>query len=120
MKKLLVIILIAAAGYFAYQYLLKEKPVLLVNASKVVTTSSTADIDAPGLAQLTYGTVQGTVKNVSDKVVTNIVLKYKMDGKPVEASIYSLEPGEEKNFSTQNVMIRNAGASFYLEEMSYN
>lgn len=119
MKKLLLIIFIGAAGYFAYEYLIKEKPVLEIKADKFITTSNSMDIEAPVLSPPTYGAIQGTVKNISDKVVTNILLKYKLDAKPVEASIDRLEPGEERNFSTPNIIIRNAGAPFFLEEMSY-
>jgi hypothetical protein len=119
MKKLLIIIIIGAAGYYAYEYLLKERPVLEIKADKLVSVNNSMDIEAPVLNPPKYGLVQGTVKNISDKSVSNILLKYKLDGKDVEALIYHLEPGEEKNFSTQNISIRSAGASFYLEGMSY-
>lgn len=119
MKKLLIFILIAAAGYFAYEYLIKEKPVLEIKADKSISTSHSMDIDAPALAPLKYGSVQGTVKNVSDKVVTNIVLKYKLNAEPVEARIDRLEPGEVKNFSTQSVMLRHVEVTFFLDKMSY-
>lgn len=119
MKKFLVILLIGAAVYFAYEYLLKEKTVLEIKADKVVSINNSMDIEAPVLNPVKYGSVQGTVKNVSDEAVINIVLKYQLDGKPVEAIIYSLEPGEQKSFSTQNIMVRSAGTSFYLEEMTY-
>jgi len=120
MKKFLVLILIGAAGYLAYEYLIKEKPVLEINENKIISTSNSMDIEAPALMPSHSGYVQGTVKNISDKVITNIVLKYNMDGKPVEAVIDRLEPGEQKNFSTQSVMVRSANASFYMLEMSYN
>ncbi len=119
MKKLLLVILIAAAGYFAYEYLIKEKQVLEIKADKFITTNNSMDIEAPVLAPPTYGAIQGTVKNISDKLVTNIILKYKLDAKPVEASIDRLEPGEQRNFSTQTIIIKNAGAPFFLEEMIY-
>jgi hypothetical protein len=119
MKKLLIFILIAAAGYFAYEDRIKERPVLEVEAAKMISTSNSIDIEAPSLAPMHSGSIQGTVKNVSDKTVSNIILKYKMDGKPVEAKIYRLDPGEQQSFSTEAVMVRSAGAPYYLEEMSY-
>ena len=119
MKKLLIFILIAAAGYFAYEYLIKEKPVLEIKADKSISTSYSMDVDAPALAPSRYGSVQGTVKNVSDEVVTNIILKYKLNTEPLEARIGRLEPGEVKNFSTQSVLLRHAEVTFFLEEMSY-
>jgi hypothetical protein len=119
MKKLLLIILIGTAGYFAYEYLLREGTVLEIKADKSVSISNSMDMEAPVLNPPRHGSVQGTVKNISDKAVSNILLKYKLDGKDVEALIYHLEPGEEKRFSTQNISIRSAGAPFYLEKMSY-
>ena len=55
MKKLLIIILIGAAGYFTYEYLLKEKPVLEINADKSITTSHSTDINAPAISPKKYG-----------------------------------------------------------------
>lgn len=119
MKKFLVLILICAAGYFIYEYLIKEKSVLEINADKSISTSYSMDVDAPALAPGKSGSVQGTVKNISDKVVTNIILKYKLNTEPVEARIDRLEPGEVKKFSTQSVGLRHSEVTFFLEEMSY-
>lgn len=120
MKKFLIFILIAAAGYFAYEYFLKAKEVLEIKADKSLSTAHSMDADAPALSPSRTGAVAGTVKNISDKVVTNIVLKYKMDAKPVEARIDRLEPGETKNFSTQSVPLRYADPSFFLEEKTFD
>jgi hypothetical protein len=119
MKKLFIIILIGAAGYLSYEYLLKEKQVLDIKANKLISTSYSMDIEAPALSPANSGSIQGTVKNTSDKAVSNILLKYKLDGKPVEAAIYYLEPGEEKSFSTQTITVRGAGVPFYLEEFTF-
>jgi hypothetical protein len=119
MKKLLVLILIVAGGYFVYENLIKEEPVLEIKAYKSTSASYSMDENAPALASANYGSVQGTVKNISDKVVTNIVLKYKLNAEPVEARIDRLEPGEVKNFSTQSVRLRHAEVTFFLEEKSY-
>ncbi|HEY6626014.1 MAG TPA: hypothetical protein VIZ21_03590, partial [Ignavibacteriaceae bacterium] len=73
MKKLIIFILLVAGGYFAYEYLIKEKTVLEINADKSVTTQHSMDIDAPALAPSRFGSVHGTIKNVSDKTVTNIL-----------------------------------------------
>jgi hypothetical protein len=118
-KKLIIFILLVAGGYFAYEYLIKEKTVLEINADKSVTTQHSMDIDAPALAPAKFASVQGTVKNVGDKTVTNILLKYKLNAKPVEARIDQLEPGESKNFSTQSLRLTHVEVTFFLEEMSY-
>ena len=49
MKKLLIFILLAAGAYFAYEYLLKDKTVLEINADKSITTEHSMDIDAPAI-----------------------------------------------------------------------
>jgi len=118
-KKLLVFILLVAGGYLAYKYLIEEKTVLEIKADKSISTEHSMDIDAPALAPSRFGSVQGTVKNVSDQSVSNIVLKYKLNAQPVEARIDRLEPGETKNFSTQSVRLSHVEVTFFLEEMSY-
>jgi hypothetical protein len=120
MKKFIIFLLICAAGYFAYEYLIREKPVLEVKADKVITIENSMDIEAPVLYPPKYGSIQGTVKNITDRVVHNIVLKYQLDAQPVEAAIGSLEPGEVRNFATQNIMVRGSGVAFFLEEMKYD
>ncbi len=120
MKKFLIFVLVVAAGYFVYEYVIKEKPVLEIKADKFLTTAHSMDVDAPAISPSRQGAVQGTVRNISDKVVTNIVLKYQMDAKPVEAKIDRLEPGEVKSFSTQSVKLRHADPSFFLEEVTHD
>ena len=119
MKKFIIFILLVAGVYFAYEYFLKDKTVLEIKADKSITTQHSMDVDAPALAPSRFGSVQGTVKNVSDKTVTNILLKYKLNAEPVEARIDQLESGETKNFSTQSVRLRHVEVTFFLEEMSY-
>jgi len=119
LKKLLIFILLVAGGYFAYKYLIEQKTVLEIKADKSISTQHSMDIDAPALSPSRFGTVQGTVKNVSDKTVSNIVLKYKLNAQPVEARIDQLEPGETRNFSTQSVRLTHQEVTFFLEEMSY-
>ena len=119
MKKILVFVLLVVVGYFIYNYLIKEKTVLEINADKSISTQQSMDVDAPALAPKRYGSVQGTVKNISDNAVTDIVLKYKLNAEPVEARIDKLEPGETKNFSTQSIMLAHSEVTFFLEEMSY-
>jgi hypothetical protein len=118
-KKLIILILLVAAGYFAYEYLIKEKTALEINADKSISTQYSMDADAPALAPAKFANIQGTVKNVSDKTVTNVLLKYKLNAQPVEARIDRLEPGETKNFSTQSLRMTHVEVTFFLDEMSY-
>ena len=118
-KKLLVFILLAAGAYFAYQYLIKEKTVLEITAGKSISTEQSMDINAPAISPSKFASIQGTVKNVSDKTVRNIVLKYKLNAQPVEVHIDQLEPGETKNFSTERVRMTHVEVAFFLEDKSY-
>ena len=119
MKKLLVFILLAAGAYFAYQYLIKEKTVLEITAGKSISTEQSMDINAPAISPSKFASIQGTVKNVSDETVRNIVLKYKLNAQPVEVHIDQLEPGETKNFSTERVRMTHVEVTFFLEDKSY-
>ncbi|GIK60560.1 MAG: hypothetical protein HND39_13185 [Ignavibacteriota bacterium] len=119
MKKLFIFILLVAGGFFAYKYFIEEKTVLEIHANKSISTEHSMDIDAPALSPSRFGTIQGTVKNVSDKPVSNILLKYKLNAQPVEASIDRLEPGETKNFSTQSVRLIHQEVTFFLETQSF-
>ena len=94
-KTLLTIILIGAAGFLAYKYLLNDKTVLEIDADKSITTQSSMDIDAPALAPAKYGSVQGTVTNVSDNVVTNIALKSKFHQMKIKSMTLKYEGNAE-------------------------
>ena len=119
MKKLLVFILLAAGAYFAYDHFVKNKPVLEIKADKSVTTQNSMDPDAPAMTPARFGSVQGTATNVSDNLVKNIVLYYQLNGKPVNARIDQLAPGETKNFTTQTVRLTHVEVTFFLEDMKY-
>ena len=119
MKKFLIFLLICAAGYFAYEYLIREKPVLEIKADKVISVDNSMDIEAPVLYPPKYGSIQGTVKNITDRVLNNVVLKYQLDAQPVEAVVGSLQPGEQIKFATQTIRVRGRDVPFFLEEMKY-
>jgi len=119
LKKFLVLILLAAGAYFAYDYIMKEKPVLEIKADKTITTQHSTDTDAPALAPARFGSVQGTATNVSDNLVKNIILYYKLNGKPVHARIDQLSPGETKPFSTETIRLTHVEVTFFLEDMEY-
>ena len=119
MKKFLIFVLLVAGAYLVYDNFIVEKEALEINATKHVTTSYSSDINEPAMAPKKYGTVKGTVKNISDKTITNIILKYKLNAEPVEARIDRLDPGEVKNFSTQTLMLKHSEVTFFLEEKTY-
>ncbi|MBP1683775.1 MAG: hypothetical protein H6Q27_1342 [Ignavibacteriaceae bacterium] len=57
MKKLIIFILLVAGGYFAYEYLLKEKTVLEINADKNISTQYSTSVDAPAMTPSRYAKI---------------------------------------------------------------
>ena len=119
MKKFLIFALLIVAVYFAYDILLKEKEVVQINASYNKTREA-VDIDAPAIQPRDFAQFEGTIKNISDETLNNIVVTYLIDAKPSTANIDKLEPGEEKNFTTNPVMLRNMDPSHYLKDVTYD
>jgi hypothetical protein len=119
MKKFLVFVLLVAAGYFAYDNFIKEKKVYEIKDSYNKTRAS-VDIDAPALSPTDYAHYQGTIKNISDETLNNIIIEYLIDAQPSTAKIDKLEPGEEKNFTTNPVMLRNMDPGHYLKSVNYD
>lgn len=118
MKKFLIFIVLVVAGYFAYDIFLNEKDAFEINASYNKTREG-ANIDAPSIQPRDFASYTGTIKNITDKSLTNIVITYLIDAQPSTAKIDKLEPGEEKSFTTNAVMLRNMDPGHYLKEVTY-
>jgi len=119
MKKFLVFVLLAVAGYFAYDNFIKEKEVVEINASYNKIRESVS-LDAPSIQPRDFSHYAGTVKNISDETLNNIVINYLIDAQPSIAKIDKLDPGEEKNFTTNPVMLRNMDPGHYLKSVEYD
>ena len=119
MKKFLVFVLLIVAGYFAYDNFIKEKEVVEINASYNKVREG-VNIDAPAIPARDFSHYAGTIKNISDETLNNIVINYLIDAQPSTASIDKLEPGEEKNFTTNPVMLRNMDPAHYLKSVEYD
>lgn len=119
MKKFLIFVLLVVAGYFAYDTFIKEKEAFEIKAaySKV---NEAVDINAPALQPRVFSHYEGTIKNISDEALNNIVVNYLIDARPSTANIDKLEPGEEKKFKTNPIMLRNMDPSHYLKEVTYD
>jgi hypothetical protein len=118
MKKFLVFILLVVAGYFAYEYLIKEKEVYQIKDTYSKMREG-VDIDAPSISPRDFAHYEGTFKNVSDKVLTNIVISYLIDAQVSEAKISRVEPNEEVQFKSNAVMLRHMDPPHYLKEVIY-
>jgi hypothetical protein len=119
MKKLLIFVVVMVAGYFVYDTFLKEKDAVEIKASYNKIREG-VDIDAPAIQPRSFASYTGTIKNITDKPLTNIVVTYLIDAQPSTANIDKLEPGEEKNFSTTSIMLRNMDPGHYLKEVTYD
>ena len=119
MKKIVSLILLVAAGYLVYHFVINKKDVLEINANKVVKTSHSFDKDAPAMIPEKEACIEGTIKNNSENVITNIILNYKLNAQPVDAKIDVLQPGETKEFITPTIKLRHSEVTFFLDNMSY-
>ncbi|MEO8231587.1 MAG: hypothetical protein ABI638_04860 [Ignavibacteriota bacterium] len=119
MKKFLIFIVLVVAGYFVYDNFLKEKDAVEIKASYNKTREG-VDIDAPAIQPRDFASYAGTVKNITDEPLNNIVITYLIDAQPSTATIDKLEPGEEKSFTTNSVMLRNMDPGHYLKDVTYD
>lgn len=119
MKKILIFIVLCVAGYFAYDTFLKEKDAVEINAAYNKTRDA-VDIDAPAIQPRDFASYAGTIKNITDETLTNIVVTYLIDAQASTANLDKLEPGEEKYFITSAVMLRHMDAGHYLKEVTYD
>lgn len=119
MKKLIIFLIIAAAGYLIYNNFLTKNEILKVEGD-LVRVQQSASIESPGVSARNFGYAEGTVKNMSDKIVKNIVINYMIDRQISSATIYELKPNEEVKFKTNQVMIRVLEPPFYLESVKHD
>lgn len=119
MKKFLIFIVLVVAAYFAYDNFFKEKVAVEIKASYNKTREG-VDINAPTIQPRDFASYTGSVKNITDEPLNNIVITYLIDAQPSTATIDMLEPGEEKNFNTNPVMLRNMDPAHYLKDVTYD
>lgn len=119
MKKFLVLVLLLVGGYFVYDNFIKEKELVSVKANYVKNRES-VDVNAPALQARDFAHYEGSLLNVSEETLTNITVTYLIDAKKSIAKIDKLEPGEEKNFYTDPVMLRHSDAAHHFESIEYD
>lgn len=119
MKKLFIFLVLIVAGYFAYDNFFAEKKLYEINDSYNKQRESVS-IDAPSIQPRDFAHYSGTIKNVSDKTLSNVVINYLIDAQPSSAVIGNLEPGETKEFNSSVVMLRHIDPSHYLKEVTFD
>lgn len=119
MKKLIIFLLLVVAGYYVYDNFIKEKDVYQINASYIKSREG-VDIDAPSISPREFAHFEGTIKNIGDKTIKNIVVTYLIDAQESKSVIDKLNAGEEKNFSTNTVMLRHMDPAHYLKGVTFD
>jgi hypothetical protein len=119
MKKLIIFVVFIIAAYLVYDNFIKEKEVVKINASYSKEREA-VDIDAPAINPRDFAHYEGTVKNISDKDLNNLVITYLIDAQESVYKINKLASGEEVNFKTNPVMLRNMDPGHYLKSITYD
>lgn len=119
MKRFLVFVVILVAGYLIYDNLIKEKEEFVIHASYTKARES-VDIDAPSITPRDFAHYEGTIKNISEKTLSNITIIYLIDAQESDYKIDKLQPGEEVNFKTSRVMLRHMDPGHYLKSVTYD
>ena len=118
MKKLFIFLVAAVAVYLIYDNFVKKQEVIRVDG-ELVRIKEAASLEAPGITPRSFGYAEGSAKNMTDKVVKNIVINYMIDRQLSSTTIPQLNPNEEVRFKTNQVMIRVMETPFYLESVKF-
>ncbi len=118
MKKLFIFLAAVVVAYLIYDNFIKAKELIHVEG-ELARVQQSASLEAPGVTARNYGHAEGTVKNMTDKVVKNVVINYMIDRQISSTTIPQLNPNEEVKFKTNQVMIRVMEPPFYLESVKY-
>ena len=118
MKKFLIFVVLAVAGYFVYDNFIKEVAPYQITESYSKQREAVS-VDAPAIQPRDFGSYSGSIKNISEKTLTNIVINYLIDAQPASASIDKLAPGEEKSFETNTILLAHMEAGHYLKDVTY-
>lgn len=119
MKNLFIFLALAVAGYLVYDNFVKEKEVIHVEGS-LTRVQESASLEAPGVTTRNYGHAEGTAKNMTDKVVKNVVINYMIDRQVSSTILPQLNPNEEVKFRTNPVMLRVMEPPIFLESVKYD
>ena len=119
MKKFILLILFIAAGVFVY---LKVKPenYLELKDNIETTKENNFDIDAPSPTPMYKAKIKGIAKNTSDWILNNISIEYNVGGKIITVNINQILPGEESEFSTEQVIVRSYNPYYKMDKVSYD
>jgi hypothetical protein len=118
MKKFIFFILFVAAGVFVYLKVNPGNPIELKDNIET-TKENNFDIDAPSPTPLYKAKVKGKAKNTSDMILKNVSIEYNIGGKIVTANIGQISPGQEIEFSTEQVIARSYNPYYKMDKINY-
>ena len=100
--------------------LLKNEEVKILDANLITSTKSGMDLENASMAkQLGEAKVQGTVQNVSEKKLKNVIITYKIGRESVTAKVGALEPNQKKKFTTTGHRTNQRTPKFSLESITF-
>ena len=119
MKKFFILIAILAVAYLLYDNFYNKEAVE-IKENIIVTQASGMDINAGPSPPLKYALIKGVVKNIGDKNLRNILIKYSVGYDTLSAIIGFLNSGDSMEFKTNNCQVRNPNPQYKLEEIKYD
>lgn len=120
MKTLIIIVILAAAAYFGYDQYFDTSDVVKVTGNIQVSQQGNFNINAPQVSGPLYvATVSGKIRNTSTKPIRNVYVKYSIAGKSSTAMLFDLQPGQERNYTTNSVKTKAKNPSFSFESVLF-
>ena len=119
MKKFFILVAAVTAGYLLYDNFYNKKAVE-IKENIIVSQASGMDINAGPSPPPKYAHIKGVVKNVGDRNLSNILIKYSVGYDTLSAIIGFLNSGDSMEFKTNNCQVRNPNPQYKLEEIKYD
>ena len=119
MKKIIILLVILAAGYFIYTKFFNYNP-LEISDNLIVAQASSFDINSATPTPPTkFGYIEGIMENKSEKAVEDILIFYSVGWDTISASIGFISPGGTVQFKTNSCRVRSASSKYSLLEVKY-
>ncbi len=119
MNKFLILLALIAAVYFIYSNYYNQKP-YEIKENIVVTQSSGMDINSGPSPPPKYAHIEGTIKNVSDKNLINIIITYTVGYDTINAVVNFLPANQSSSFKTTSCGVRNANPQYSFEDVKFD
>lgn len=120
MKKIIIILIILAVGYFIYKNYYTYSPIEIKDWL-IVTHHSSLDINSASVTPPpSFGHIEGTLENKGEKALTSILIIYSVGLDTLYAGVGFLLPGSMADFKTSSTRVRSASSDYSLIEVKYS